>query len=292
MGNYQRIKRMNFQRTSAFLGLTVGIFTISSSAQAASFQINVSQKSNAEADIWLQSITQNKVTFDSFNLVKEAKILSNTSITLTGKKGETANPEAGGYNNNTGAASTDRGDKASKPNGVEVSGIKNPTNTEVAAYLGNQNLNNIIDTEDKGSISINLFFNNLVHADKTGLDNLFFWERGKNSDLGIQAIDKAGNLIGNFLKLKRGDQFAAGYSIDTMEIKGSQQVGSWGVNLEKLGITSLAGIRVTADASYNGPDFKVIARGQKVPEPATLAGLGLVAGSLMTIRRRRSSKAS
>lgn len=283
---------MNFQRTSAFLGLTVGIFTISSSAQAASFQINVSQKSNAEADIWLQSITQNKVTFDSFNLVKEAKILSNTSITLTGKKGETANPEAGGYNNNTGAASTDRGDKASKPNGVEVSGIKNPTNTEVAAYLGNQNLNNIIDTEDKGSISINLFFNNLVHADKTGLDNLFFWERGKNSDLGIQAIDKAGNLIGNFLKLKRGDQFAAGYSIDTMEIKGSQQVGSWGVNLEKLGITSLAGIRVTADASYNGPDFKVIARGQKVPEPATLAGLGLVAGSLMTIRRRRSSKAS
>lgn len=283
---------MNFQRTSAFLGLAIGIFTISSSAQAASFQTNVSQKSNAEADIWLQSITQNKVTFDSFNLVKEAKILSNTSITLTGKKGETANPEAGGYNNNTGAASTDRGDKASKPNGLEVSGIKNPTNTEVAAYLGNQNLNNIIDTEDKGSISINLFFNNLVHADKTGLDNLFFWERGKNSDLGIQAIDKAGNLIGNFLKLKRGDQFAAGYSIDTMEIKGSQQVGSWGVNLEKLGITSLAGIRVTADASYNGPDFKVIARGQKVPEPATLAGLGLVAGSLMTIRRRRSSKAS
>ncbi|MEP0858289.1 exosortase-dependent surface protein XDP2 [Trichocoleus sp. DQ-U1] len=284
---------MNFQRTSTFLCLAVGTaFTISSSAQAASFQTNVSQKSNSEADIWLQSITQNKVTIDSFNLVKEAKIISNTAITLTSKKGETANPEAGGYNNNTGAASTDKGDKASKPNGVEVSGIKNPTNTDIATYLGNQNLNNIIDTEDKGSFSINLFFNNLVRADKTGLDNLFFWERGKNSDLGIQAIDKAGNLIGNFLKLKRTDQFAAGYSIDTMEISGSQEVGSWGVSLAQLGITSLAGIRVTADASYNGPDFKVMAREQKVPEPATLAGLGLVAGSLMTIRRHRRRKAS
>ena len=285
---------MNFQRTSTFLCLAAGtVLTISSSAQAATFQSNVSQKTNPEADIWLQSITQNQVTFDSFNLVKEAKILSNTPIVLTGKKGETANPEAKGYNNNTGAASTDRGDKASKPNGVEVSGMKNPSGTEIATYLGNQNLNNIIDTEDNGSISINLFFNNLVKADKTGLDNLFFWERGKNSDLGIQAIDKAGNLIGNFLKLNRTEQFAAGYSIDTMEINKSQQVGSWGVSLEKLGITSLAGIRVTADARYNGPDFKVIARetGEKVPEPATLAGLGLVAGSLMTIRRRRSNKA-
>ncbi|MEW5861701.1 MAG: exosortase-dependent surface protein XDP2 [Cyanobacteriota bacterium] len=288
---------MNFQRTSTFLCLAAGtVLTISSSAQAATFQTNVSQKSNSEADIFLESITQNGVTFDSFNLVKEAEILFNTPIVLTGKSGETSNPETGGFENKTGAASTDKGDTASTPDGVEVSGLKDPTGAEIATYLGNQNLNNIIDTEDEdeASFSINLFFDNLVKADNTGLDNLFFWERGKNSDLGIQAIDKAGNLIGNFLKLTRADQFAAGYSIDTMEIEGSQQVGSWGVSLEQLGITSLAGIRVTADASYNGPDFKVVARGQNeaVPEPATLAGLGLVAGALMTVRRRRSSKAS
>ncbi|MBD2741271.1 exosortase-dependent surface protein XDP2 [Coleofasciculus sp. FACHB-1120] len=288
---------MNFQRTSTFLCLAAGtVLTISSSAQAATFQTNVSQKGDPEADIFLESITQNDITFDSFNLVKEAEILFNTPISLTGKNGETSDPEAGGSINNTGAASTDKGDEASTPDGVEVSGLEDPTDAEIAAYLGNQNLNNIIDTEDEdeASFSINLFFDNLVKADNTGLDNLFFWERGKNSDLGIQAIDKAGNLIGNFLKLNRNDQFAAGYNIDTMELSRNQRVGSWGVSLEELGITSLAGIRVTADPSYNGPDFKVVARGQNeaVPEPATLAGLGLVAGALMTVRRRRSSKAS
>ncbi|MBD2536254.1 PEP-CTERM sorting domain-containing protein [Nostoc flagelliforme FACHB-838] len=125
----------------------------------------------------------------------------------------------------------------------------------------------------------------LIKEDNTGLDNLFFWERGRNSDLGVQAVDTSGNLIGNFLKLDRKNQANAGYSIDTLEISNAQQVGSWGVSLKELGVTSLAGIRLTANGSYNGPDFKVAAR-QSVPEPATILGLGVVAG-LGLLRRRR-----
>lgn len=289
---------MKFKRTATFIGLACGTFlALSTSAQAASFKNNVSQTTDPEADIWLNSIIQNSYAFSDFNLVKSAKIIYNDAINLTGKPGETYNPEAGGYNNNTGAASTDRGDKASKPGGREVSGLSNPTGEDVAAYLGNTNLNNIIDTEDGKTMKINLFFNNLIVGDNTGLDDVFFWERGRNSDLNIQAIDANGNLIGNSLKLERSGQDGAGFSLDTLEINENQAVGTWGVKLSQLGVTSAAGIRVFSDWTNNGPDFKVIARQNgailtKVPEPATLFGLGLVAGSLVVSRRRKLNKAS
>lgn len=289
---------MKFKRTATFIGLACGTFlALSTSAQAASFKNNVSQTTDPEADIWLNSIIQNSYAFSDFNLVKSAKIIYNDAIKLTGKLGETANPEAGGYNNNTGAASTDRGDKATKPGGREVSGITNPTGEDIAAYLGNTNLNNIIDTEDGKTMKINLFFKNLIVGDNTGLDDVFFWERGRNSDLNIQAIDANGNLIGNSLKLERSGQDGAGFSLDTLEIHKRQAVGTWGVKLSQLGVISAAGIRVSSDWTNNGPDFKVIARQNgailtKVPEPATLLGLGLVAGSLVVSRSRKLNKAS
>ena len=283
-----------FQRLAAGIGFSLATaLTLSTTAQAASFTTNVSQNTNPEADIWLRSITQNGVTFNNFNLVNRADILSNTPITRgLNPATTTSNPEdRTKRNDNSGAASTDRGDLATAP--LPVSGINNPTGTEIAAFLGNTNLNNIIDTEDNGSFGINLFFNRALRADTTGLDNLFFWERGMNSDLGIQAIDAAGNLIGNFLKLTRNTQTAAGYRIDTMEIDNIQQVGSWGVRLAQLGVTSAAGIRVTANGSYRGPDFKVIARDTaSVPEPATMAGLGLIAGALAVSRRRQVKQGS
>jgi len=291
---------MKLQRTATFLGLACStVLAVSTAAQAASFTNNVSQTSDPEADIWLNSITQNGTTFNNFNLVNRAKVVYNTPITLTGVAGETSNPEiVGGVVNNTGAASTDRGDKATAPGGREVSGLSNPTGDDIAAYLGNTNLNNIIDTEDGKSMKLNLFFANTLSVDNTGLDNLFFWERGDDfgaSDLGVQAIDANGNLIGNVLKLDRNDKQYAGYSIDTLEIDKAQKVGTWGLKLSQLGVTSAAGIQVFSDWTSNGPDFKVIARNTQtttsVPEPTTLAGLGLVAASLAAFRRRQVTKA-
>lgn len=279
---------MNFHYELKSVCLAIGlVVAAATTAQAASFTTNFTAVDGAKGDIWLNSITQNQATIDRFLLVNDAKILWNTPITDRQVE-DTSNPDAPGRNNNTGGASTEKGDKASAP--MPVSGMNDPTGKEVAAYLGNLNLNNIIDTEEHGSFSMNLFFNKVVRADKSGLDNLFFWERGKNSDLGVQAIDASGKLIGNFVKLHRSEQFHAGYSIDTTEINAAHIVGAWGLSLQQLGVTSLNGIQITADSHYNGPDFKLVAR--QVPEPASMVGLGAVAGMMLVSRRRQVSKHS
>lgn len=286
------IKQMKLTNTATIFGIACGtILSISTTVQAASFSVGVSQKTDPKADIWLQSITQNGLTFDQFNLINEAKgnILHNDMI----------DPTKGSLDNNTGAASTDRGDNASKPNGLEISGVKDPTMSDIATYLGNTNLNNIIDTEDDGSFEMNLFFTYLIQEDNKGLDNIFVFERGRNSDLVVQAIDAKGDLIGNYIKLEdTKNQVDLGYSIDTKEINGAQKVGGWGISLKQLGITSAAGIRIRTENGFNGPDFKMIARlnddpilRERVPEPATLLGLGLVASSFAVSRRRKASKA-
>jgi hypothetical protein len=287
---------MNIKLVSTSIGLVASsILAISNTAQAANFTTNFEQKNGVEGDTILKSITQNGKKVESFSYVKKADILENTLITGV-KKGQTSDPEAvkdQNLVNNTGAASTDKGDKASSPDGMAISGLNNPTGKEIAAFLGNNNLSNIIDTEDAGTFKINLFFDSLIRSDGTGLDSLFFWERNLNSDLGIQAVDGDGKLIGKALKLLRKDQVEAGFSIDTTEISSAQKVGSWGVNLEQLGVKSLAGIQVFADQKFNGPDFKVIARktgvnSKNVPEPTTLFGLGVVSG-LAFIKRKNKS---
>lgn len=254
---------MKFQSifTSASLVMST-VLAVSSSAQAASFTTNVSQKSDTKADIFLESIEQNGQTITEFSFVKKTEILFNTP----------RNSDL-----NSGEASTDRGDNATNP--LAIAENEDPNAAEITAYLGNNNLNNIVDGEGNGEFKINLFFDSLIQADNSGLDSLFFWERGINSDLGVQAIDSTGNLIGNTIKLLRADQFDAGYSLDTTEIGSSQKVGSWGVSLNDLGVESLSGIRVYADRTFNGPDFKLAARKTtSVPEPGSVIGLGAIAG--------------
>jgi hypothetical protein len=276
---------MNIQRISALIVISFGTsLVLAPSAQAANFTTTVSQSTDSKADIWLQSITQqNKEgkyqTFNNFSFVNKVTGLSNTQFT-------------GG---NTGAASTDRGDNASIPKSIQVS--EDPKADEIAAYLSNNNLNNIIDTEDKGAFTMNLWFDTTISQDSSGLDNLFFWERGKNSDLRIQAIDEKGNLLGNFLELTSTTQQIASYKIDTTEIGSAQDVGSWGVSLKQLGLNDeqatkgIKGIQVIAEKDFNGPDFKVIARRadlpQSVPEPSTTAALGLLAVSALKLLKKK-----
>ncbi|MBD2566883.1 exosortase-dependent surface protein XDP2 [Anabaena lutea] len=248
------------------------VVAMAASAQAASFTTNFTPNNpDPKADIWLQSVTQNGKTVSNFSLVKSADIIYNA-------------PKVIGIQN-SGAASTDKGDNASGPSATN----EDPTGAEIAAFLGNKNLNNIIDTEDNGTFDINVFFDSLIKEDNSGLDSLYFWERGMNSSLEIQALDAAGNLIGNSLKLSASQQNSAGFSIDTKEIYGSQQVGSWGVTLAQLGVTELKGLKLTADASFNGPDFKVVAR-KTTPEPNAMIGLGAVAA--LSFLRRQSKQGS
>lgn len=277
---------MKLDKFLTSIGLTIGtVLFVSNSAQAASFTTNVTQENGATGDVFLDSITQNDRTINRFSFVESAEIIENDEYD-------------GG---NTGAASTDRGDAID-----DLTTNEDPEADEIANFLGNNNLNNIIDTEDDGAFKMNLFFDSVIRADNTGLDSLFFWERGMNSDLQVQAIDENGDLIGNAIKLlkfkdrDRDNEFRqidAGFQIDTTEIEGAQKVGSWGVSLAQLGLEfgeSLSGIQVSAEQSFKGPDFKVIARRSgtdfaraSVPEPGTIIGLGSFA-ALAFVRRRKS----
>lgn len=271
---------MKFSKLVTSIGLTVStVLFVSNSAQAAAFKTNFTQNNGTTGDTFLDSIEQNGKTINKFSFVQEAVINQNTERTK---------------NKNSGAASTDRGDNASSP----VTTNEDPDNVQIAKFLGNSNLNNIIDTEDSGSFNINLLFDTIFRADNSGLDSFFIWERGMNSNLRVQAIDDAGNIIGNAIDLLKKDQAKANFKIDTKEINNIQKVGSWGVSFADLGLTDnqiLSGIQVSADASFKGPDFKVVARKgsvgpfarASVPEPGTIIGLGSVA-ALAFIRRRKS----
>lgn len=242
--------------------VATGLLVSSTPAHAFSFSTNFSG-SDPTKDITLNSVSYGGKTVQDFALVKSAQILKNDEYT-------------GG---NTGAASSDRGDNAS---GVK---LEKATNESVVASLGNRNLNNIIDGEDSGSFKMNLFFEKAV-------SNLFFWERGMNSDLSVQALDASGNLIGNLFKINRNTWQSAGYSIDTTEIGGAQNVGSWGLNARDLGVGgSIFGLQVSADASFNGPDFKVAGEAAAAPEPTTMAGIALAGAGFAAARRRKKQSA-
>lgn len=251
--------------------LATGMMVSGSPAQAFSFSTNFSGTTDSQGnldptrDITLNSVTlDNGKTINNFALVKSANIISNDAW-------------QGG---DTGAASSEKGDNAS---GVKEEAA---TNSSIAASLGNLNLNNIVDGEDTGSFKMNLSFEQAVSS-------LFFWERGMNSDLTIQALDQAGNLIGNLLRIDRTTWQNAKFGIDTTEILGVQQVGSRGISVGDLGLSGpIFGIQVSADASHNGPDFKVAGSAEAVPEPTTMAGLALAGAGLTAARRRRGKQAA
>lgn len=210
--------------------------------------------SDPSRDILLQSVTVNGSTISDFILVNGVSNLVN--MTHTG--------------GNTGAASADRGDRTTT--GVNV---ENPTTGNIVTNLGNLNLNNIVDTEDNGAFSMDLRLSR-------GANRFFVWERGMNSRLLVQALDKQGNVIAQS-RLNSANSAYAGYSINTTEIGGAQRVGSMGLALN--GATTNR-FRLISQTSFNGPDFKVA--GATVPEPATLLGLSIIGGAIATARGRKA----
>lgn len=276
--------RNTIQSIAITTSVVAGTFlTLTSApAEAFTFTTNFEQNNGAKGDVWLKSIEMEDGTLiDDFSLITSAHIVYNDQYT-------------GG---NSGAASADMGDNATT--GVKV---ENATEEDLVTNLNNLNLNNIVDTEDKGSFAIDLFFDNAI-------DNLLVWERGENSKLAVQALDEYGNLIGDKLvlnsrnanKTNPDDQWvSAGYSINTKEIGGSQEVAARGVSMaeffggETPTIQTIQGFRFFSEQGYNGPDWKIAGTNasrpggpEKVPEPATILGLGAIGGLLATIRRRQ-----
>lgn len=213
-------------------------------------------------DIWLDSVAYGGQTFNQFSLVNWANILQNDQWT-------------GG---NTGGASADIGKFSTT--GVIV---EDPTANDVVKNLGNLNLSNIIDGEDKGSYTLDLKF------DRAARDVLV-WERGMNSDLTVQALDQSGNVTGSQFIITRDLWANAGFRLGTTEIGSNiQDVGSWGISAADFGLGSslIYGVRVIANGKIdNGPDFKLMGTAA-VPEPSLILGFGAVA--LMGVASRRRS---
>jgi hypothetical protein len=277
----------------ATVAATVGMIAFQSSAKAFTFTSNLTTPGvpDPKGDILLKSVSYAGKTTSDFAFVNAVNIINNTPVkTGLDPAKYTSNPEDHTkINDNSGAASTDKGDHASSPivNGkaVDVSGINNPTGSDMAAYLGNNNLNNIIDTEDGGSFKLNLSFSKAVA-------NILLWERGMNSTIRVQALDSTGKLIGKLLKLSSSTWGYAGYNINTQEIGAAQKVGSIGISLADLGVSGpISAIQVsTVGGQDNGPDFKVIGEAAPVPEPLTMTGLALGASGMIAARRRRANK--
>ncbi|MEW5860161.1 MAG: exosortase-dependent surface protein XDP2 [Cyanobacteriota bacterium] len=269
---------MKLQQTSAFISLMAGsllAFSATSAQAFAPFTFDTTFSPNpadAKKDIKLEAVTFGSTTIKDFSLVTGAKIVTNEL-----KK--------------TGPGSSDHGDDTvSDPYLPQGPKKENPTAADIVASLGNLNLNSIIDTEDDyGTSIIEVFFGKAT-------DTFFFFERGNaltasdpgpgNSDLLVESLDKFGKVLETF-KITRNMWTATGYSLNTKEINENQAVGSLGLK----GTQRAMGLRLSSFKGFNGPDYKVVAT-KDVPEPATLAGLGMVAGALVVSRRRQAAKVS
>lgn len=260
-----------FSKIAVATGIAAGSLlssfgTGSAFALGFSFDASYSQNDSPTGDILLESVKIGEEIISDFSYVTTAEIVFN-------------DPFVGG---NSGAASADTGDTAT--GGVRE---EDAMAEDVVANLMTNNLNHIIDTEDDGSFVIDLKFGKTI-------DNLLIWERGKNSDLGIQAVDASGNLIGNRLEIKRDMWFDAGFSIDTSEISQAQSVGSLGINIfSDLGVDSGAveTIRFFSTSEFNGPDWKFVGTDstRSVPEPIFILGLGLVGGAMAWQKRTKAA---
>ena len=261
--SYTKIMKLQIAFTLSLIAATLTLTTASAQAFTGfAFTTDYSPKpADPQKDITLESVTIKSTNekVSHFELVNGAKIITN---------GTTLGP-----------GSSDRGDLATGQAHLEKA-----TSSSVVGSLGNLNLNNIIDTEDNlGESVIDVYFKNAVKR-------FFFFERGANSDLKVDALDKNGNVVSthtitrDLFQGKKGANLAD-YSIDTTEISGAQKMGSYGLELGY----KVAGLRLSSDNAMNGPDYKVVAA--KVPEPATIAALVAVAGVAALSRRKKNQAA-
>jgi hypothetical protein len=157
--------------------------------------------------------------------------------------------------------------------------------------FGVNNLSHIIDGEDNGAWTLNLFlaagkYFNDDHNSSTVEIALF--ERGMNSDVGIRGIYATNSGYGytSGVVVGRNKFASAGWSLDTLEITGEQRVGGVGLSLGDLGSSPspLVGVQIHAQDGFNGPDLVGVMGGSVVPEPSSM--LLAVIGGLVFVRRR------
>jgi hypothetical protein len=184
----------------------------------------------------------------------------------------------------------DRGDSSTPMPGEAA---KKGTMRDVfGSFNGYKNMSYIIDGEDNGAYHFDLLFapGNLLSADNSASTlELSILERGGNSDFNVYGINADGSLTGAIF-VNRNKGGSVGWSLDTLEIGGAQNVVGFGISLDSSW-QNLKGVRIEALSSFNGPDIVAVGSAATsppplIPAPASLGLLGIA--SIGTCRRRRA----
>lgn len=185
---------------------------------------------------------------------------------------------------NTYSGNPDRADNASPFAGE---GSSTGTLAEVfGSFGGYKNMSWIVDGEDSLGWSLDLYLEDgkILNADGSANSiELAILERGGNSDLRIRGIYEDGSVTDSIMMLRANTGYA-GWSLDTLEIDGNQQVFGVGISLDSSW-QGLVGFRFEAANGMNGPDIVGIGVGTVVPAPGAVALLAT--GLLVGLRRRR-----
>jgi hypothetical protein len=279
--------------TGVALALTTGTSARAAGFLPFSFQTNVTASPNLTGnpnllndptrDVRLDSVVFNGLTVSQFDLVNAGRVIRN----------DTADVTVGGITYTNGILHAGYGpNTTSDPLVGEGPAKPNPTGADIAASLGNLNLNSLLVTRENADTAI------IEVSFLRPVNTFFFWERGGtpggtvagDSDLLVEALADDGTTVLASYKILRANYTKADYNISTIVPpvlnNGPFNIGSIGIRLDGIRARTL---RLTSERNNdpqrlngvgdNGPDFKVIAADVKVPEP-NIVFATLLAGSL------------
>ena len=220
-------------------------------------------------DYRLDSVAYDGKTFSDFQFVSAAHIIQNDFDDTTGTDatGFVRQPY---YIVNTGRGANTQLDPW--VNEGPISGAAGATDADLVATYANLNLNSINYNRER--IGFGIFTISFPHP----TDRFFLFERGKDSDIHLDALDADGNTIGHWDFLRNQGYQDTGVAIVTntgfpgWPTTGSQAVGSVGLQIIGGSATTLK-FTINAIPDF-GPDLKVFG-GAAIPEPSSSRLLGL-----------------
>jgi hypothetical protein len=283
-----------FKSPTAVLLLAVSTSPIATAATLSKFSFETNWSQNPSSDVQayptysrdyrLDSVSYAGKTFSDFQFVSAAHVIQNDFDDHTG-------PDATGfvrqpwYIVNTGRGLNTPLDPW--VNEGPISGATGATDADLVSTYANLNLNSINYNRERDVYGI--FTISFPHP----TDRFFIFERGKDADLHLDALDAGGNTVGHWDFLRTDGYTDTGIAIVTdtgfpgwPQTGPGQAVGSVGLRIEGGAATTL---KFTINAKPdNGPDLKIFG-GAAVPEPAAVSLVGVALSSLMFVGLRKRS---
>ena len=193
-------------------------------------------------------------------------------------------PRDMGTSGNSVSGNPDRADSASL---MTSEGAGKGTLRDVfGSDLGYKNMSWIIDGEDSGAYTIDLYYGpgRWINSDNDASTmELSVLERGGNSDFNVYGIKQDGTRTAAIF-VSRSQTARVGWTLDTLEIGGSQQVHGVGISFDDSW-DHLIGVRIESRTNFNGPDIVAVGSVCAVPTPGSLGVLAT--GTVVGLRRRR-----